>query len=552
MSSELFERHRGLLELALAATATRGEFSPYPERIADFNEVVQAEGREAFENYCGSYFYLDQPGVGERVGAEASPYRIALGIQYPKTNLNTIMPAAVRAKESWSKVDVDTRTGMCMEILHQLHLRSFEIGYATMHTTGQPFAMAFQAGGPHAQGRGLEAVAMAYQKMKSIPTEALWEKNEGPNVVRLKKTFRVVGRGVGVVVGCSTLPNWNAYPGIFADLMTGNAVIVKPHPNAILPLAITVGVARHFLKEAGFDPNIIMLVVDDNERPVSKALALRPEVKIIDYTGGAEFVDWLRENARDKLVYVEGSAVNPVVIDSTANFAGMLRNLMLSVSMFAGRMCTSPRVVFTPREGIVTPAGRMTTAEFDEHLAQGFERLLSDAPRYCEFLGMMRAHEYDARIEGAAALGDVVVGSKTLEHPNFPGAQVRTPLVVRVGADQTDVYMHEWFGPILFLVECDTTAESLTRAAMVAREKGAIAALLHATDDGTRRAAEDAFGPSGTTLCVNLAGPVYMNQSVPFSDFHVSGLNPAGTGTLVDSAFVAQRFRVLETKSMAD
>ena len=27
-----------------------------------------------------------------------------------------------------------------------------------MHTTGQGFVMAFQAGGPHAQDRGLEAV----------------------------------------------------------------------------------------------------------------------------------------------------------------------------------------------------------------------------------------------------------------------------------------------------------------------------------------------------------------------------------------------------------
>ena len=198
MPSELFDRHRGLLELALAATATRSAFSAYPDRIADFNEVVQAEGREAFDNYCGSYFYLDQPGVGERVGNEESPYRIELGIQYPKTNLSAIMPAAVRAREAWSKVDVDSRTGMCMEILYQLHLRSFEIGYATMHTTGQPFAMAFQSGGPHAQERGLEAVAMAYQEMRSIPAEVIWEKDRRTQyAVRVKKTFRVTGRGVG-------------------------------------------------------------------------------------------------------------------------------------------------------------------------------------------------------------------------------------------------------------------------------------------------------------------------------------------------------------------
>ena len=34
-----------------------------------------------------------------------------------------------------------------------------------MHTSGQAYAMAFQAGGPHAQDRALEAIAYAYAEM---------------------------------------------------------------------------------------------------------------------------------------------------------------------------------------------------------------------------------------------------------------------------------------------------------------------------------------------------------------------------------------------------
>ena len=55
--------------------------------------------------------------------------------------------------------------------------------------------------------------------------------------------------GVGLVIGCNTFPTWNAYPGIFASLATGNPVVVKPHPQAVLPLAITVEVAREVLAE---------------------------------------------------------------------------------------------------------------------------------------------------------------------------------------------------------------------------------------------------------------------------------------------------------------
>ena len=42
-----------------------------------------------------------------------------------------------------------------------------------------------------------------------------------------------------------------------------------------------------------------------------------------------------------------------------------------------------------------------------------------------------------------------------------------------------------------------------------------------------------------------------MNQSAAFSDYHVSGLNPAGTATLTDAAFVANRFSVATVRRPA-
>ena len=90
--------------------------------------------------------------------------------------------------------------------------------------------------------------------MSRIPGISVWEKPQGKNdPIRMEKHFTVVPRGVALVIGCSTFPTWNGYPGLFASLATGNTVIVKPHPGAILPLAITVKVAREVLAEAGFD-----------------------------------------------------------------------------------------------------------------------------------------------------------------------------------------------------------------------------------------------------------------------------------------------------------
>ena len=124
----------------------------------------------------------------------------------------------------------EARAGILAEALTRLNAMSFLIGHVTMHTTGQAFPMAFQAGGPHAQDRGLEAVAAAFAEMTGNATAAVWEKPQGKRPpIRLEKRWRIVPRGLALMIGCQTFPNWNGYPGLFASLATGNTVIVKPH-----------------------------------------------------------------------------------------------------------------------------------------------------------------------------------------------------------------------------------------------------------------------------------------------------------------------------------
>src|SRR5262249_29796935 len=158
--------------------------------------------------------------------------------------------------------------------LQRINKRSFEIAHAVMHTTGQAFMMSFQAGGPHAQDRALEAIAYAWEEMRRIPSQAQWEKPQGKNPpLHMRKHFRIVPRGIGLLIGCCTFPTWNGYPGLFASLATGNAVVVKPHPGAILPLAITVEIARDVLREAGFDPNVVTLAAHETGDDTAQELA---------------------------------------------------------------------------------------------------------------------------------------------------------------------------------------------------------------------------------------------------------------------------------------
>lgn len=552
MSTDFFARHRETLEQALRAIRTREYWSAYPEAPSGrvYGETAGADGQAAFEARLNRPFPIDQPGTVGRAGAETSPYGMALGITYPKVDPAVLLPAMRAAMPAWRDAGPDTRAGVCLEILHRLNRRSFELAHAVMHTTGQGFVMAFQAGGPHAQDRGLEALAYAYEEMKRVPEKALWTKPQGKaEPVTMEKTYHLVPRGIGLVIGCSTFPTWNSYPGLFASLATGNAVVMKPHSGAILPAAITVEVAREVLAEAGFDPDLVALAAETvGERRAAAELALRPEVKIIDFTGSSRFGDWLEENARQADVYTEKAGVNCIVIDSVADMQAVSRNLAFTLSLYSGQMCTTAQNLFIPRDGIPAGEGRLSFDEVAAAIAGGVRKFLSDPERAAEVLGAIQCEATAERTDRAAELGEMVLAPEAREHPRFPAARMRSPAILKMDARETPIYGRELFGPIAFLVATDSTAESIERVRATVREHGAITLAVYSTDEAVLAAAEALAMDVGVALSVNLTDGIFVNQSAAFSDYHATGANPAANACLTDSAFVAKRFRVVQSR----
>ncbi|SOY60817.1 phenylacetic acid degradation protein PaaN [Cupriavidus taiwanensis] len=552
MSHPFFERHQALLEQATQAIATRGYWSPFAEMPSPkvYGETANADGKAAFEARLNQPFALSQPGTVGQAGKEVSPYGPELGITYPRPDLDQLFAGVAQGMPAWRKAGPEAWVGVSLEILQRLNRRSFEIAYAVMHTTGQAFMMAFQAGGPHAQDRGLEAVAYAWDELRRIPKQATWEKPQGKNEpLRMEKRYTVVPRGVGLVIGCCTFPTWNGYPGLFASLATGNAVVVKPHPGAILPLAITVEVAREVLEEAGFDPNIVTLVANDPSERMASKLALRPEVRLIDFTGSTANGDWLERNAHQAQVYTEKAGVNQIVIDSTADFKGMVRNIAFSLSLYSGQMCTAPQNIYVPKDGIDTPEGRVSFDQVAAAIGEAVGKLTGDPAKAVELIGAIQNDGVVERIEASRALGEIVADSRVLEHPEFPGARIRTPLVLKVDASDEAKIMQELFGPISFVVATDSTAHSIELAHRGAKTHGALTLSAYTTDAGVTESIRDAAEDAGVALSLNLTGGVFVNQSAAFSDFHATGANPAANASLSDAAFVANRFRVVQSRS---
>ncbi|MGF6816453.1 phenylacetic acid degradation protein paaN [Paraburkholderia atlantica] len=553
MTHPLFTKHEDTLHKALAALETRGYWSPFAEMPSPkvYGETANADGEAAFKAHLDKAFELDQPSTGETVGAEVSPFGFPLGVRYQKADPNALIAASTAAQREWRAAGPQAWIGVSLEILARLNRASFELGYSVMHTTGQAFMMAFQAGGPHAQDRALEAVAYAWDQLRRIPADAHWEKPQGKNPpLAMHKRYTVVPRGIGLVLGCCTFPTWNGYPGLFADLATGNTVIVKPHPGAILPLALTVRIARDVLREAGFDPNVVtLLATDPNDGALVQQLAQRPEIKLIDFTGSTQNGTWLERNAHQAQVYTEKAGVNQIVIDSVDDIKAAARNIAFSLALYSGQMCTAPQNIYVPRGGIRTADGTLSFDGVAQALAGAVQKLVADPARAVELLGAIQNDGVMQRIDEAAKLGHVLVASQTLEHPAFAGARVRTPLVLQLDAATDHAqFTKEWFGPISFVIATDSTAQSLDLAGDIAAEHGALTLAVYSTDAAVLDAAHEASIRGGVALSINLTGGVFVNQSAAFSDFHGTGANPAANAALADAAFVANRFRVVQSR----
>ncbi|MFG2606689.1 phenylacetic acid degradation protein PaaN [Streptomyces sp. NPDC048514] len=555
---ELIAKHRPTLDQALEAIRTRAYWSPHPEHPKAYGEngsLDATAGKAAFDAVLGGRLDLGQPGTDDWVGGEVSPYGIELDVSYPHADLDVLLPAMQAGRRAWRDAGPETRAVVCLEILKRISDRTHEFAHAVMHTSGQAFMMAFQAGGPHAQDRGMEAVAYAYAEQVRTPGTAEWNKPQGKrDPLALVKRFTPVPRGIGLVIGCNTFPTWNGYPGLFASLATGNAVLVKPHPRAVLPLALTVQVARDVLTEAGFDANLVALAAERPGEGIAKTLATRPEIRIIDYTGSTSFGDWLEANARQAQVYTEKAGVNTVIVHSTADYKGMLSNLAFSLSLYSGQMCTTPQNLLIPRDGIRTEAGHKTFDEVTADLARAVDGLLGDDARANALLGAIVNPDVKARLEAASGLGEVALASREVANPEFPGAVVRTPVIVKLDGAKPDdeaAYMSECFGPVSFAVAVDSVSDALELLRRTVREKGAMTVGAYTTDTEVEQAVEEVCLEEAAQLSLNLTGGVYVNQTAAFSDFHGSGGNPAANSALTDGAFVANRFRVVEVRREA-
>ena len=532
-----------ILKDAQAALKNRLYFSAYPENPKAYAEDGNEAGKTAFSKQLNENFTeLDSTDSIGWIGTEVSPYmQVGLGVHYPQFSMDALISKANAAKSAWISIPAEKKALILVEMLDAVKERFFEIAYATMHTTGQSFVMSFQASGPHANDRALEVIAMGLQELSRFDADVNWVKNMGKFDLTIKKNFKPISKGIGLVIGCSTFPTWNTVPGLFANLIAGNVSIVKPHPKSILPIAIVVAEMQKVLSKHGLPMSIVQLAVDTVESPITKELAEHKDVKLIDYTGGSAFGDYI-EGLSGKTVFTEKAGVNSVILESINDPKAVFGNLAFAASLYSGQMCTAPQNVFVPAGGISTSEGHLSFDEVVSGIAAAIKGLVEN-PKMGPFtLGAIQNDVTKNRVLKMLENLNVALGPLECVNPEFADTRVLSPSVVVVDAKDADTWQHECFGPILFIVKAADSNECLSLTAASAENKGAITCQCYSTNETFMNEVENTMNEVFTPVSFNFTGAAFVNQHAAFSDLHVSGGNPSGNASFTDALYINRRF----------
>lgn len=543
--------YQQILKNAIQANRERKFFAQYPEHPKAYGEEAPGIGLAAYQAQLGQPFAALQQGEAESwIGEEESPYtRDALGITYPAYAVDTLIHSAQQVRKTWKNTPIIDRTEVLIDSLERIKERFYEIAYATMHTTGQSFVMSFQASGPHANDRALEAIAMAYEEQTRFPATQQWVKPMGKFDITVEKTYKPVPKGIGLVIGCSTFPIWNSVPGIYASLATGNPVIVKPHPKAVYPIAIVVAELQAALVAKGYNPNIVQLAVDHSDHLITKELAEHPAITLIDYTGGTAFGDYL-EGLNGKEVFTEKAGVNTVILDAVEDLDKVFQNLAFAVSLYSGQMCTAPQNFFIPADGVKEGDTLVPYDTVVQRLRDAINGFVKHPKMGWSTLGAIQNETTLTRAQQAEGLdGEVILGPGQVENPEFAAARMCTPAIIEATPDMPMI-REELFGPILLVIKTKDTAESIALASELGATKGAISCAAYTTNPATEAAIYDAMEDAAVSVAMNLTGFIWVNQNAAFSDFHVSGGNPAGNASFTNPAYVNRRFVWLSHKKV--
>ncbi|MFT4549951.1 MAG: RHH-type proline utilization regulon transcriptional repressor/proline dehydrogenase [Pseudoalteromonas tetraodonis] len=366
------------------------------------------------------------PGEGHdpsKPGKVAYKYALA-----DRQQVGEALACAEKAFETWNAKAPDARAKILLQAAHEMGAAREESIACMIRDGGKAVA--------EADGEISEAIDFANYYASCLETSGL----EGavPS-----------GRGIVVVV-----PPWNfpyAIPasGILAGLMAGNAVILKPAPEAVLTGWI---LAQH-LWRAGVPREVLQFVpCPDNE--IGQSLVSDPRVSVVVLTGahstGKMFQGW-RPQMR---LFAETSGKNSLIITAAADQDLAVKDLVRSAFGHAGQKCSAASLAILEGEIYDSPSFRRQLRDAAASLKVGsaWEPKNLITPVILEPQGALRQ-----------ALKTLDEGEEWLLEPRMIDGNPRlwSPGIKLGVVRDSTFHRAECFGPVLGLMRAKNLAEAI-------------------------------------------------------------------------------------------
>ncbi len=390
----------------------------------------------------------------------------------------------------------------------------------------------------------------------ACPRRRMWEKPQGKNEpVRMEKRFRIVPRGVALVIGCSTFPTWNGYPGHFRRASppatrSSSSRIRMRSCRSRSPC----GSRAKCWPKAGFDPNVVTLVAHDagdnigadaRAAPRGQASSISPAARRT--AAGSRSTRGRRRSTPKRPASTRSSSTRPPTSRALA------RNLAFSLVALHGPDVHGA-AEHLRAEGRHRHRGRAPDVRPGRRRARGgratscspIRRARSRCSAPCRTKACCGGSRRRAR--SATIVLDTRTDRASRSSPRRP---IRTPLIVKLDDGRSRDVPERMVRP-------DRVRHRDRRHRREPRDRARrrrgprraddVGLLDAATTSSTR--AIDVAEDAGVALSINLTGGVFVNQSAAFSDFHGTGANPAANAALTDAAYVANRFRVVQHRGM--
>ena len=209
-------------------------------------------------------------------------------------------------------------------------------------------------------------------------------------------------------------------------------------------------------------------------------------------------------------------------------------------------MCTAPQNFYIPKQGVKVGDSYISYDEVMKAFAEKVQALVLNEKMGPGTIGALQNPAVLERVNMVRKTGlPIVLDSHEVKHQGFDNALSVSPIILSATMSDSDIYEQEWFGPICFIIKVEDIHQGIDLISSSIKKHGALSTAVYILNHDDLLYAEEQITMAGAPLACNFTGPIWVNQSAAFSDFHGTGANPAGNASFTDITFISSRYNIV-------